>query len=298
MKTVTPSLQCSCLCLLVPVAVSLFWGQAEPCSPGPAPPHPNLSLLPPASLWTPPWACATGTGAEGASSLAGPLSVPASSVPGCLCRLQDEDTPLELGESCRVRLSEKPCLCGTSGQVFPATLGFFQPQAACREGAPRGSPECSEACPPGSAGPRQQGGHAAQTPFRCSDCGRAFLQAFTLLDHLVAQARERPIRGPAGGSSPTENSTLVPHWNARPGEMPHVCNECGRAFSYPSKLRKHQKVHTGIKPFKCAQGGRETLARAVLTTGYPGLHLPGALGFSLHAHLRSVSSPGGPALWV
>ena len=46
------------------------------------------------------------------------------------------------------------------------------------------------------------------------------------------------------------------------------------------------------------QGGRETLARAVLTTEYPGPHLSAALGFSLHAHLRSVTSPGGPALWV
>ena len=47
-----------------------------------------------------------------------------------------------------------------------------------------------------------------------------------------------------------------------------------------------------------AQDGRDTLARAVLTTEYPGPHLSAALGFSLHAHLRSVTSPGGPALWV
>lgn len=108
---------------------------------------------------------------------------------GCLCRLQDEDGPRELGESCQVCLSEKPSLWGTSGQAFPASLGLLQSQAARREGAPCGSPECSEACPPGSAGQRQQGGHAAQTPFRCSDCGQAFPQAFTLLDHLVAHAR-------------------------------------------------------------------------------------------------------------
>ncbi|KAM7232730.1 hypothetical protein CapIbe_014866 [Capra ibex] len=60
----------------------------------------------------------------------------------CLCRLQDEDAPRELGESCRVCLSEKPSLWGTSGWAFPATLGLLQSQAARREGAPCGSPEC------------------------------------------------------------------------------------------------------------------------------------------------------------
>ncbi|XDB60579.1 hypothetical protein ABFV05_014195 [Capra hircus] len=130
---------------------------------------------------------------------------------GCLCRLQDEDAPRELGESCRVCLSEKPCL--------PARLRW--PAAA---GRPRGT-----------------------------DALPVQWLAFRLLDHLVAHAGERPFRGAAGGSSPTENSTLVPHWNAHAGEAPRVCSECGRAFSYPSKLRKHRKVHSGIKPFKCAE---------------------------------------------
>ena len=47
-----------------------------------------------------------------------------------------------------------------------------------------------------------------------------------------------------------------------------------------------------------AQGGKEMLARAVLTTRWLGPRLPGTLGLSFHAHLRSVTSPGGPALWV
>lgn len=107
---------------------------------------------------------------------------------GCLCGLQDEDAPRELGESCRVCLSEKPCLWGTSGWAFPASLGLLQSQAARREGAPCGSPECSEACPPGSAGQRQQGGLAAQTPFRCSGWPSGSSTTSLL----------RPERGPSG----------------------------------------------------------------------------------------------------
>ena len=47
-----------------------------------------------------------------------------------------------------------------------------------------------------------------------------------------------------------------------------------------------------------AQGGRETLARAALTAGSLRPCLPGALGLSFNTHLRSVTSPGGLALWV
>lgn len=47
-----------------------------------------------------------------------------------------------------------------------------------------------------------------------------------------------------------------------------------------------------------AQGGREMLARAALITGSLRPCLPGALGLSFNTHLRSVTSPGGPALWV
>uniref|UniRef100_A0A8C2PER8 Small ribosomal subunit protein uS7 n=1 Tax=Capra hircus TaxID=9925 RepID=A0A8C2PER8_CAPHI len=102
--------------------------------------------------------------------------------------IKKKDAPRELGESCRVCLSEKPCLWGTSGWAFPASLGLLQSQAARREGAPCGSPECSEACPPGSAGQRQQGGLAAQTPFRCSGWPSGSSTTSLL----------RPERGPSG----------------------------------------------------------------------------------------------------
>lgn len=34
------------------------------------------------------------------------------------------------------------------------------------------------------------------------------------------------------------------------GPKVHVCSECGRAFTEASKLRRHQLVHTGEKPFQ------------------------------------------------
>lgn len=41
----------------------------------------------------------------------------------------------------------------------------------------------------------------------------------------------------------------------KPKEKPHVCGECGRAFNKRSDLRRHDKKHTGEKPFPCGVPG-------------------------------------------
>lgn len=35
------------------------------------------------------------------------------------------------------------------------------------------------------------------------------------------------------------------------GPRVHVCAECGKAFVENSKLKRHQLVHTGEKPYQC-----------------------------------------------
>ncbi|XP_032234294.2 zinc finger protein 143 [Nematostella vectensis] len=37
---------------------------------------------------------------------------------------------------------------------------------------------------------------------------------------------------------------------------PRICEECNKAFKYPSDLKKHLQIHTNIKKFKCEECGR------------------------------------------
>ncbi|XP_042830213.1 transcription factor YY2 [Panthera tigris] len=51
-----------------------------------------------------------------------------------------------------------------------------------------------------------------------------------------------------------DNSALRKHLHTH-GPRVHVCAECGKAFVESSKLKRHQLVHTGEKPFQCTFEG-------------------------------------------
>nr|XP_008248012.2 zinc finger protein 350 [Oryctolagus cuniculus]XP_051692566.1 zinc finger protein 350 [Oryctolagus cuniculus] len=67
------------------------------------------------------------------------------------------------------------------------------------------------------------------------------------------------------GKAFTKKSGLAGHQVTHTGEKPHGCGLCGKAFSRKYMLTEHQRIHTGERPYECTECGKAFLKKSRLS---------------------------------
>jgi len=55
------------------------------------------------------------------------------------------------------------------------------------------------------------------------------------------------------------------HKTVHSGVKPHKCNECGKEFREKGTLREHLRIHSGAMPFSCEFCDKKFRFKGVLT---------------------------------
>ena len=89
--------------------------------------------------------------------------------------------------------------------------------------------------------------HTGVRPFKCKLCDKGFTERNKLLNHVKSHGVENPegILESTARKEEDDGST-----QQLPGGK-HHCTICNRNFVSPWKLKRHQTIHTGKKPFYC-----------------------------------------------
>ncbi|CAM9109855.1 unnamed protein product, partial [Bubo scandiacus] len=148
---------------------------------------------------------------------------------------------------------EPPGDWGGDGGTVPSTPGGAEKSPGAPTSlatSPPLSPSPSRGWPWGLPPP------AAQKPYKCRECGKAFGQRAHLVRHRSVHTGEKPYKCGACAKSFAQNSNLRQHQRTHTGEKPYECGACGKRFGWRANLTQHQRIHSGQKPFPCGQCGK------------------------------------------
>lgn len=100
--------------------------------------------------------------------------------------------------------------------------------------------------------------HTESKPHKCSVCEKRFRQSSHLQQHKRIHSEQKPFKCNKCDLSFNQSSNLQQHIKELHDftEHPRGCSQCQQKFSRTSYLQIHQRIHSGVKPFRCEHCNR------------------------------------------
>lgn len=125
--------------------------------------------------------------------------------------------------------------------------------------------ECGKAFKTPSRLRRHMAIHTGIRPFGCTKCDRGFTEKNKLVAHLKLHGIEDP-KVEFQGAEPKARSPV------QQASGNHQCSICDKSFVSPWKLKRHQTIHTGKKPFFCKLCTKAFTERNKLENHFKAIH--------------------------